>query len=217
MKRLLAWALAVCALGGMLQPRGAEAAGRRLSVELALVAGDARMLADPAIPRRRREALSARIRSSLGSLAMTARYSAQAAGGTDGRLLSGVQSLRTLFAAGDLPAFSRQADRLTAAYPLDIAYFEPLTVTPLRLETGRSLYHRYCRGCHAAFDPGAASPAPDLFSLARTEPRPEFLARLLGGIHGDRMTSLENPFSDEALASLAAYFVKGDPGASKKQ
>lgn len=215
MKRLLgACALVFFAL--VLQAPGAEAADRHLSVQLALIAGDARMLADPATPPRRREELSAHIRSSLGSLTMTARYAAEATRQTDADLLAEARNLRALFAAGNLMAFLRLANRLAAAYPVDTSSFEPLAVTPSRLEAGRSIYRQYCLGCHTGTDPGAVSPAPDLFSMARTTPRKEFLARLLGGIYGDRMTSLTNPFTDEALASLAAYFVNGDPGATKK-
>ena len=145
---------------------------------------------------------------------MTVRYAAETAGQVEADLPAEVRTLRTLFAAGNHMAFLRLANRLAAAYPVDTSYFEPLAVTQSRLETGRSIYRQYCLGCHTGTDPGA--PAPDLFSVAHTVPRKEFFARLLGDIYGDRMTGLTNPFTDEELAGLAAYFINADPGATEK-
>ena len=78
------------------------------------------------------------------------------------------------------------------------------------MHAGRATYERHCIGCHASPDARAANPAPDLFRMARTAAPDELIVRLLAGIHGDRMTSLENPFSDEEIASLAAYFGGGE-------
>ena len=217
-------ALGLCALvlfglgGGLAQPaRAAWEAGRDLRLEVALIAADARIMVDPAAPPGRREGLAERIRSSLGSLAITARYALQAQGSQgaqqdvrrDAQLAAAIGALRALFAAGDLPAFSRAAAKLAAAYPVGLSYFQPLTVTPGRVASGRAIYQRYCIGCHASTDPNAANPAPDLFRMAKTEPPAELIERLLAGVHGDRTTSLENPFSDEEIAGLAAYFVSG--------
>ncbi len=206
-RRLGAGALFVCTLACALPAQGAGASERTLDVQLELIAADARVLAAAATPPVRRAALSERIRSNLGSLGMTAR----AAGRQDAAWPAALAGLRELFAAGKLAAFAGAARRLAAAHPLDVAYFEPLAVTPQRLSTGRSIYRRYCQGCHLG--PGAGRWAPDLFAMARKEPRREFVARLLGGVFGDRTTGHANPFSDEALASLTAYFLA--PGAAK--
>jgi len=199
---LLLWGLC-----SALPAQGASAAGRDLRLALALIAGDARMLADPATPARRKEGLTERIRSNLGSLAITGRYAMQADGKHGPQLAAALDGLSRLLATGSPEEFAREATRLAAAYPLDLSYFQPLAATARRIEAGRAIYRQYCIGCHASPDPTAANPAPDLFRMARTEPRAELLARLLGGIHGDRMTSLENPFTDQAIASLAAYFI----------
>ncbi|HUW36943.1 MAG TPA: cytochrome c [Rhodocyclaceae bacterium] len=215
MKRLRgACALLVCCWAYALPAQSAGAPERSLGVQLALIAADAGVLADAATPPGRRAALSERIRSSLGSLGMTARDAAQATGRRDEAWAAGLRALRALFAAGKLRAFSAAARRLAAAHPVDTSYFEPLEVTPLRLEAGRSIYSRHCQGCHLVPGPGAGNWAPDLFAMARTEPRQQFIIRLLGGIYGDRTTGHANPFSDEALASLAVYFVNGVPGAA---
>ena len=206
-RRLGACALFACTLACALPTQGAGAPERMLDVQLELIAADARVLAAAATPPVRRAALSERIRSNLGSLGMTAR----AAGRQDASWPAALAGLRELFAAGKLAAFAGAARRLAAAHPLDVGYFEPLAVTPQRLSTGRSIYRRYCQGCHLG--PGAGRWAPDLFAMARNEPRREFVARLLGGVFGDRTTGHANPFSDEALASLTAYFLA--PGAAK--
>ncbi len=39
----------------------------------------------------------------------------------------------------------------------------------------------------------------------------EFAARLISGIRGDVVTNLQNPFSDEELAALIAFYRKGAP------
>jgi len=206
--------LFICGLAGTMPARGAGAAYRELGVQVAMIAGDARMLVNPAAAPPRREALSARIRSNLGSLNMTARRAAEVEGQANPDLATRIRALRALLAAGDFAALSRQANQLAAAYPFDASYFEPLVVTPARLETGRSIYRQYCLGCHYSPESSDGNAAPDLFYMARTVPREEFFARLLGGIYGDRTTSLENPFTDEELASLAAYFLNGDSAAA---
>lgn len=180
---------------------------RALSAELAVIAGDARALAAPTTAPRRRAGLAQRIASSLGSLGMTVRDAFQANPGREQQFLGEVQALRALFNSGDVQGLSRKVNRLMALSPLDISYFEPLEPTPLRMGTGRSLYRQLCKGCHEHPDPQALNPAPDLFAMAATEPRGEFVARLLGGIHGDRTTTLENPFSDEEIASLMVYLT----------
>jgi hypothetical protein len=47
--------------------------------------------------------------------------------------------------------------------------------------------------------------------MAHTTPSTEFVARMLGGVHGVPRTTLKNPFSDEEIASLMVYFSTGNP------
>lgn len=200
---LALWAL--CCAG---PARSAEDGARELRLSLALIDADARLLAGAEATARSRAGLRERIRSELGTLAIAARYAEQAGGRSDSPLGKGVADLARLFANGSAEDFHRAAARLAGAYPLDLSYFEPLGASAVRRDGGRAIYRRYCIGCHtaAAAQAGAGS-APDLFRLAQSEPRRALLARLLGGVHGDHMTGLENPFSDEEIASLAVYFL----------
>jgi mono/diheme cytochrome c family protein len=211
------WALALFGLGCCLaQPaRAASDAGRDLRLEVALIAADARLLADPATPPRRKQGLSERIRSSLGSLAIIARYAAQAGAVQEPQLPEAVADLRARFASGDLPGFAQAAAKVAADHPVDLRYFLPLRTGAPPVHAGRAIYERHCIGCHASPDARAANPAPDLFRMARTATPQELIVRLLAGIHGDRMTSLENPFSDEEIASLAAYFAAAASDAAR--
>lgn len=185
----------------------AQAAGesdRALRVELALLAGNARDMAEPATPPSRRRALAERIRSSLGSIGMVVRYALQKNPEREA-LLAEVHALRGAFAARDIRGLIAWANRLKAVYPLDLSYFVAAGAVPWRARLGRNIYDRYCAGCHFPSGSNPPNPAPDLFAMARTQPLDELAARMLGSVHGDRLTTLENPFSDEEIADLIVY------------
>ncbi len=178
---------------------------RRLQVEIAVLYGATKILIDPATPPLRRQGLRQRIRSSLGTLGMLARYAVQEGQPPPG-LSKQVANLRALFVSKNIRAFAWQLDQLKSSLPLDMSGFSHLTVTPLRLRTGQSIYQSLCIGCHQNPDRTQPNSAPDLFSMAATMPRDEFIARMLGGIHGVHLTTLQNPFTDEEIASMTAFF-----------
>jgi hypothetical protein len=184
---------------------------RHLQVEVAILYGDTSMLLDPATPPLRRQGLRQHIRSSLGTLGMLTRYAIQDDASPPAQLKKQLADLRMLFDSNRLPAFSRQLRQLKSSQPLDVSGFLPLTATPLRLQTGQSIYRNLCIGCHMNPDKTQANPAPDLFLMARTLPRDEFIARMLGGIHGVQLTSLQNPFTDEEIISMITYFKQTPP------
>ncbi len=185
---------------------------RRLRVEIAILHGDTKILIDPATPPLRRQGVRQRIRSSLGTLGMLARYAVQEGRPPPPGLRKQVADLRALFASKNIRAFARRLDQLKSSQPLDISDFLPLTATPLRLRTGQSIYQSLCMGCHQNPDPTQPNPAPNLFSMAALMPRDEFVARMLGGIQGVHLTTLQNPFSDEEIASMTAFFDQAQPG-----
>lgn len=184
---------------------------RRLRVEIAVLYGDTKILMDPATPPLRCQGLRQRIRSSLGTLGMLARYAAQEDQPPPG-LSKQATDLRALFASNHIRAFVLRLGQLKSSLPLDMLNFLPLTATPARLHTGQSIYRSLCVGCHQNPDRTQPNPAPDLFSMAAIMPRDEFVARMLGGIHGVRLTTLQNPFTDEEIASMTAFFEQAQPG-----
>ncbi len=184
---------------------------RRLRVEIAVLYGDTQILMDPATPLLRRQGLRQRIRSSLGTLGMQARYAVQEDPSSQPGLNKQVANLRALFATKNIREFALRLGQLKSSLPLDMSGFLPLTATPARLRTGQSIYQSLCIGCHQNPDRAQPNPAPDLFSMAKTMPRNEFVARMLGGIHGVRLTTLQNPFTDEEIASMTAFFDQAQP------
>lgn len=185
---------------------------RRLRVEIAVLYGDTKILVDPATPPLRRQGLRERIRSSLGTLGMLARYAIQEDRSPQPGLSAQVADLRVLFDSKNIAAFAQRLGQLKSSQPLDISNFLPLTATPARLHTGQSIYQTLCLGCHQNPDRTQPNPAPDLFSMRTIVPRDEFVARMLGGIHGVPLTSLQNPFTDEEIASMTTFFDQVQPG-----
>lgn len=185
---------------------------RRLQVEIAVLYGDTQLLLNPATPPLRREGLRLRIRSSLGTLGMLARYAAQEDPALQSVTGKQITDLRTQFAHNNIQTFARQLKLLESRKPVDMSGFFPLTATPLRLHTGQEIYQSLCIGCHLNPVLTQPNPAPNLFSMAATIPRNEFIARMLGGIHGVHLTTLQNPFTDEEIASMTVFFDQTQSG-----
>ncbi len=181
---------------------------RRFPVELAVLAGDARLYLAPGLSAPRRRGLAARMQSNLGSLRLLAREYAQARGGDPHSLARAVDALRRAFAAGRMPAFAATAAALAARHPLPLSGLRPEQASPRDIAAGRRIYATACRACHAYPDRRRDNPAGNLFRLARAVPERELMARLIGGVHGTPAVALHNPFSDAELAGLAAY-LKG--------
>lgn len=185
--------------------------GRDFSVALAILAGDARQLADPGTPLLRRTGLRERIASSLSSLNLLARQYLQQNGEQAPRLLTEITQMRSEFRASRLRAFARRAAALARRYPLNLAGLRPEDARPQDVVHGREIYRHLCLGCHAYPDRDRANPAPNLFRMAHRLPEREFVARLVGGIHGKPAVALRNPLSDAEIAGLAAYLRRSSP------
>ena len=69
-----------------------------------------------------------------------------------------------------------------------------------------------CAGCHDEPDNSVARPAFNLFQQAKRMLKPEFAARMITGIRGDRVTGIGNPFSDWQLAALMVFYRNGQTG-----
>ncbi|NEX22451.1 cytochrome c [Thiorhodococcus mannitoliphagus] len=182
---------------------------RRFAVELAVLAGDVRLLRQSGLPETHRRGLSDRVASALGFIGLLGREALQASKRHDPELSEEIARLRLCFAAGDLAGSAVILGRLVKRFPLDTRSFLPVTTIPARLARGRELYESTCRACHIAPDTRRRNPARDLFQDARTMPAREFLARLIGGVRGVPQTGLENPLSDEDLRALLAWFMHG--------
>lgn len=181
---------------------------RRFAVELVVLAGDLRFLQQDGLTDRHRRGLDDRIASALGFLGLTGRTALQMSGRRDPDLAGDIARLRSSFAAGDLAGSEQVLQELKQRYPLDTRGFLPVEATPARLARGREIYRSTCRACHIAPDLARLNPARDLFRDALTMPPDEYVARLLGGVRGVAATGLENPFPDEDLRALLAWFTQ---------
>lgn len=200
------WAAAVMLAAACSAAQAATVPERAFEAELALLAGNARVLADPHTPPDDRPGLIARIRSTLGSLGLVGRTALQADARREDAFLVRLATLRRRFVHGSPAAFAADARRLAAHYPFDAAPFFIHHPSAVARQRGQAIYEHVCAGCHLHPAPQAPGAPPDLFVMARTDSRTETAARFLRGIHGDRTTALENPFSDAELADLIAYF-----------
>jgi len=183
--------------------------GRRFAVELAILAGDVRLLDGASLSDLHRRGLEARVASALGYLGLLAREAVQESGIPDPGLDADIDALRAAFRGGRPQALADGLAELQRRYPVDAPGFIPVEPTPARLRTGRELYERLCIACHAVPDTHRANPARDLFRDAREMPPAEFVARLLGGVRGVAQSGLENPLTDEELRGLLAWFRHG--------
>jgi len=189
---------------------------RRFAVELAVLAGDLRLLRQNELPEPHRRGLTDRIASALGFIGLVGREALQASNRHDSDLREDISRLRMCFSAGDLAESALILQRLGQRYPLDTSGFPPIVATPTRLARGRELYGSSCRACHVVPDTARQNPARDLFRDAQTMPAKEFVARLIGGVRGVPETGLENPLPDEDLRALLAWFRHGQDNASEE-
>ena len=183
----------------------------RLAVDIAVMAGDARALVDPATPDLHKRGLRARLGGGLSTLGLLIRLARQENPRLGAAPPDTVRNLRTALARGDGPGLVAGLGGLARLYPFDAAGVLPAAATPERLGRAREIHEDICAGCHDAPDLETPRPAFNLFARARALPAREFAARLVAGVRGDNLLSLQNPLSDEEMASLIAFYRQGAP------
>ena len=192
----------------------AEAGGEhalRLAVDIAVMEGDAHALADPATTDIHKRGLRARLGGGLSTLGLLIRLARQENPRLGPAPPETVMSLRTALETGDGLGLAMGLGALARLYPFDAAGILPTASTPARLGRGREIHQDICAGCHDAPDLETSRPAFSLFERARTLPPGEFAARLVAGVRGDTLMSMQNPLSDEEMASLIAFYRQGAP------
>lgn len=184
---------------------------RRFPVELEVLAANATDLLSPALNRHYRLGLQLRIASSLGTLRFLAREYLQATHQPGKDMLQRIDALRLALRRGDWQSLARQSRLLANRYPLALTGLRPDDAGPRDISAGRHIYQHLCMGCHEHPDTSQAVPAPNLYEMVRAQPPREYLARLIGGVHGTPAVALRNPFSDQEIAGLAAYLLQKAP------
>lgn len=172
-------------------------AARRLGAELLILAGDARRLAQDRIGPRERAGLNERLQGALAYLPLLLRRA-----GDDPQPAA---ALREALARHDLKKFAFIVQGLSARYGFAPGWMARAPDRDL-VAAGAKLHGEVCAGCHAADWGDTALPARQLQGLASGQAREEFAARLWLGVRGTREVAYANPFSDEELAALFAYY-----------
>lgn len=183
---------------------------RRLAAEIVITIGDARRLADPATPSLHQRGLRQRIGGALVGLGLLIRRARQERplplppiGWRD--------RLREALAAADMARLMGELEILSGLYPIDLKGILPARPTPGRLRLGKELHDEVCAACHDSPDTEVALPAFNLTEQVQSMSQREFAARMISGLRGDAVANLQNPFSDEDLAALIAFYRQGKP------
>ena len=185
---------------------------RRVAAELLILFGDLRKLtASPPQPAPRQKGLRGRIIGGLAGLAILMRLADQELGRPPQMAKSITGNLRAAFKKKNFTDFKKLLSGLIARYPLKATGILPATATPARLARAKELHETICAGCHDEPDKEVERPAYNLFSQARRLSPPEFTARMIIGVRGDRITGLGNPLTDEEIAALISYYQSSQP------
>lgn len=192
----------------------AEAGGehaQRLAADIAVMEGDAHALLDPATAEVHKRGLRARLGGGLSTLGLLIRLAVQENPRLGPAPPDAAGSLRAALERGDGLGLAKGLGALARLYPFDATGILPAAATPARLGRGRQIHEDICAGCHDAPDLETPRPAFNLFERAGALPAGEFAARLAAGVRGDNLMSLQNPLSDEDMASLTAFYRQGAP------
>lgn len=99
----------------------------------------------------------------------------------------------------------RATEELAYRFSLAIPEIDP----PARaIKEAKKLHNTLCAACHDNPIVNIERPAFNLYQQAKTEAGQEFFARMLVGVRGDRVTGIDNPFTDIQLMSLIAYYKR---------
>jgi len=177
---------------------------RRAGAELQVLIGDLGRLEQPALPEKQVRGLKARIRGTLAALPLLLRLADQEQGRAPIPMSAG--KLVESFGAGPDAGLQRRLRMLAERYPFRGTGILPASASPRRLSLARELHQTLCAACHDTPDLDRERPAFNLFLQARSMPLREFAARMLVGIRGDAVTGVDNPFTDEELAALIAFY-----------
>ena len=116
------------------------------------------------------------------------------------------RKLINLFNSENLDELQKNLERLSQKYPLLLSPVLQSSLTTAYFKQAEELHQRLCSGCHSGAFAERALPALDLFRQSRSMSRMEFTTRILTGLRGNQLTSLENPFTDTELSALIGYY-----------
>ncbi|AOU97643.1 hypothetical protein BI364_06445 [Acidihalobacter yilgarnensis] len=179
---------------------------RDFAAELLVLKGNFERLRTPKYPPKEQQGLHQKIKADLNVLPLLARHYLQGEAAAETRVVGQIQTLRSAFTARRWHVFSRVLEKLTIAFPLYLHDINGTAATPDQIRWAGRLYAERCAACHRYHNPQSEFPTPDLFTWAHKMNPREFAARMITGIHGTPMISLQNPLDEAQIAALIAYF-----------
>ncbi|MCW8920383.1 MAG: hypothetical protein OQK68_02795, partial [Sedimenticola sp.] len=176
---------------------------RRFSVEVALLAGDNRLLLEDGLSSEKRQWIEGRITSSKNVLPLLTRYYVQESGFEGPSLFQQVEAL-SRYPVGS-HALQRAVMEMRERFPVQFAVDLNKPLDSLSKRQVKSDYEEMCLGCHITTAQERSVVIGEFGAFARSMTDDEWLARLLGGLRGDSYTALENPFTDTEITRFFRY------------
>ena len=179
---------------------------KRLAANLLVLQGDLRQLLKKDISDIHHRILSLRIEEKLGLLALLVRYANQQDSVSYKHHPKEFRQLLFLFNSSELKSLLNELESLSLKYPLFLSPILQSSFPRVFFKQAEEMHRRLCSGCHSGAMAENALPAFDLFRQSRSITRMEFVARMLTGLRGDQLTSLQNPLTDTELSALISYY-----------
>lgn len=170
---------------------------QQLAAELLIVQGDARRLWRDNSGPLEQQGLRQRLEGALSSLSLVMRRA--------GAMPQPSQALRVALNRNDAKQFDKLLQPLIQRYRFGANFMSRASSTQL-VVAGAKLHGEVCAGCHDVDWGDTQLPARSLPKIASSQSREEFGARLWLGVRGTREIVYANPFTDEELAALYAYY-----------
>lgn len=171
---------------------------RRLAAELVVMSGDVRILIAGKSGPQERKGLILRLQGGLSSLPLLLRRA-----GSSPEL---VAAMRTDLARENWRTLAASLESLMRRHRFNATRLLSQRPTPKALALGAAIHRDTCATCHDVDWGDTLLPAKILSAQLAIMPREEFAARIWLGVRGTRETAYANPFSDDELAALIAYY-----------
>ena len=179
---------------------------KRLAANILVLQGDLRQLLNTATSDIHRRSLSLRIEEKLGLLALLVRSANQKESVSYTHNPEEFRQLLFLFKSSEFKSLLNELESLSLKYPLFLSPILQSSFPPVFFKQAEEMHRRLCSGCHSGAMAVNFLPAYDLFMQSRSIARMEFVARMLTGLRGNQLTSLQNPLTDTELSALISYY-----------
>jgi len=181
---------------------------RRVAAEIRVIIGDIKRLQSPDRQPIHKVGLQHRIQGGLAALDILLRLADQETGKPIAEYVNEVKSVSMGIKKKDFNNALTILVQWEKTYPLIFPEGAPESSSnsDSNIQLGQKIHQEFCAACHDNPVTTLERPAYNLFDEARELAPSEFLARLFVGVRGDRVTGIDNPFSDYEIIALANFY-----------